>query len=246
MQSFHGKVALVTGGGSGIGRTTALAFAQRGANVVVAGRNAKAGEETVQLIEQLPESQPGQGLFLQTDVSQAEDVERLIARTVETYGRLDYAFNNAGTNTPAKFLAEISEQEWDGVLDVNLKGVWLSMKYEILQMLKQGFGAIVNNASVAGHVGTAYLSSYTASKHGVIGLTKVAALEYSKSGIRVNAVSPGAVITPIAIETFGSEEAFLDFMIPLHPIGKVGQTRQRSRRWDILAAIRCIPNRPLI
>ncbi|HLG78168.1 MAG TPA: glucose 1-dehydrogenase [Ktedonobacteraceae bacterium] len=221
MMSFTGKVALVTGGGSGIGRAIALDFARRGAQVVIAGRNSQNGEETVRLIQQLPEAQPHQATFIPTDVSRAADVAVLIEQTVEIYGRLDCACNNAGLNHIPKLLTEASEEEWDMVQNVDLKGVWLCMKYEILHMLKQGSGSIVNTASLAGHIGIATLSTYVAAKHGVVGLTKTAALEYSKLGIRINAVSPGAVITPMVRDAIG-EQAFLDFMLPLHPIGRVG------------------------
>ena len=229
MPELKDRVAVVTGGGSGIGQATALAFAKAGAKVVIAGRNVENGKQTVALIEALPGAEPDQAIFVQTDVTKADQVEALIAETVKHYGRLDYAFNNAGFGHPPRPTADLSEDEWDTTINSNLKSVWLSMKYEIAQMLQQkqsgitDTSVIINNASVAGHVGTPGLSAYTASKHAMIGLTKTAALEYARAGIRVNAVSPGAIITPGIIGAVGSVEAFESFMLPLHPIGRLGQ-----------------------
>src|ERR1043166_2163028 len=188
-----GKVALVTGSGSGIGRATALAFAREGAKVVVSDVAVEGGEETVSLIKKAG----GEAIFVQSNVSKAADVEALVNKAVQTYGRLDCAHNNAGVAGPNKSIIDITEESWDRVIAVNLTGVWLCMKYEIAQMLKNGSGAIVTPSSDAGLIGLRRGGAYVASKHGVVGLTKTAALEYAKSGIRVNAVCPGPIDTPM-------------------------------------------------
>ena len=182
----EGKVALVTGGASGTGRATALTFAREGAKLIIADMHEDGGQQTVHMITE----NGGEALFVQTDVTQATAVEALISQAVETYGRLDCAHNNAGvTQSAYPPTAEFPEDDWHRVLAVNLTGVWLCMKYEIPQMLKHGGGAIVNTASVAGLVGLAGRSAYVASKHGVVGITRTAALEYAQHGIRVNCVS---------------------------------------------------------
>jgi NAD(P)-dependent dehydrogenase (short-subunit alcohol dehydrogenase family) len=212
-----GKVAVVTGGSSGIGRATALIFAGEGAKVVVADVVVEGGEETVRLIN----AAGGEAIFVKTDVSQPAEVEAMVKKAVDAYGRLDCAFNNAGIEGVIQPTVDYSEAHWDRVIAINLKGVWLCMKAELQQMLKQGGGAIVNTASVAGLVGLPGFSAYVAAKHGVNGLTKTAALEYAKAGIRVNAVCPGAIRTPMLERAVranpGSEEQF----VAVEPIGRM-------------------------
>ena len=184
MSDFQGKVALVTGGTSGIGRATAIAFAKEGAKVVVAGRRAAEGEETVRQIR----GKGGEALFVPTDVSQEAQVKNLVGRTLEQFGRLDFAFNNAGIEQTPTPLLEQKMETYNQVMDINVKGVWLSMRHEIPAMLKTGGGSIVNTSSALGVIAFAAMEIYVASKHAVIGLTKSAALEFSSKGIRINAV----------------------------------------------------------
>ena len=215
----EGKVALVTGAGSGIGRATALVFAREGAKVVVSDIVVAGGQETVQQIE----AAGGEAIFVKADVSQAADVEALVTQTVETYGRLDCAFNNAGIEGGMKLTIDCTKEEFDRTIAVNLTGVWLCMKYEIQQMLSQGSGAIVNTASAAGLVGFPSLPDYVASKHGVVGLTKTAALEYAKSGIRVNAVCPGVIQTPMVERGAQLSPGFDELALSMEPVGRFGQ-----------------------
>jgi NAD(P)-dependent dehydrogenase (short-subunit alcohol dehydrogenase family) len=220
---LQGKVGLVTGGTSGIGRDTAVLFAKAGAKVVVAGRREVEGEETVELIRRATGSD---ALFVKADVSKAAEVDALIQRTVEKCGHLDVAFNNAGIEGHWVPITEQSEEDWDQTIDINLKGVWLCLKYEIRQMLKQGDGgAIVNMASVAGMMGLAGAATYSASKHGVIGLTKSAALENARSGIRVNVVCPAVIETPMADRAY-EDPAIHKFVLGLHPIGRFGKPEE--------------------
>lgn len=220
-QDLKNKVAIITGGTSGIGRETAVLFAEAGAKVVVAGRREAEGTETVDLIHKAG----GDGLFVKTDVSKAADVQALVQKTVDKFGRLDTAFNNAGIEGNWMPMIDISEEEWDRVLEINLKGVFLCLKYEIPQMLKNGGGTIVNMASVAGLMGTPAAAPYGASKHGVISLTRTAALEHAKQKIRVNAVCPAVIESPMENRLFGEPEAH-KFAVGMHPIGRIGTPRE--------------------
>jgi NAD(P)-dependent dehydrogenase (short-subunit alcohol dehydrogenase family) len=221
---LDGKVALVTGGASGIGRATALALARERAKLIIADINNDGGQQTVHMITE----QGGAATFVRVDVTQAREVEAMISTTVETYGRLDCAHNNAGIGSrPRVLLHELPEESWDRVLSINLKGVWLCMKYEIIQMRKQGGGAIVNTASIMGLVGSWSRSgAYNASKHGVVGLTKTAALEYATSGIRVNAVCPGYIRTPLIEEALTSNPEMEAEIVARHPIGRMGHPEE--------------------
>jgi NAD(P)-dependent dehydrogenase (short-subunit alcohol dehydrogenase family) len=221
-KQFGGKVALVTGGSSGIGRAAASAFAGEGANVVVADVLVEGGEETVRMIKEAG----GEAIFVKTDVSKATEVEALIKKAVETYGRLDCAINNAGVEGTMAPTADCTEENWDCTININLKGVWLCMKYEIPQMLKQGGGAIVNMASVAGLVGLQGLPAYCASKGGVVQLTRTAALEYARAGIRVNAVCPGVIRTPLVDRLIAAQPEMEEALTAMEPVGRTGKPEE--------------------
>ena len=215
---LKGKIALVTGAGSGIGRESALAFAASRAQVMVSDVAVEGGEETVAQIK----AAGGEATFMRADVSQRADVEALIRQTVETYGRLDCAHNNAGIEGDMAPTADCTEANWDRTIAINLKGVWLCMKYEIPQMLEQGSGVIVNTSSVAGLVGFVDLPAYIATKHGVAGLTRTAALEYAQQGIRVNAVCPGVIHTPMIDRIVGGDAEAEAQFTALEPVGRMG------------------------
>ena len=215
---FHGKVAIVTGAGSGIGRVAAQAFARAGAKVVVADVHAHDGAETVRLIADAD----GEAVFVKVDVARAAEVEAMASTAVRTWGRLDYAYNNAGIAEPRVPLTDLTEEVWDQTIDINLKGVWLCMKYEIRHMLRHGGGAIVNMSSAVGLVAARRQAAYVASKHGVVGLTKAAALEYAQAGIRVNVICPGAIRTP-ALDAFITSNPQLEArLVGRYPIGRLG------------------------
>lgn len=216
-RQFESKVALVTGGSSGIGRAAALAFAREGAKVVVTNLRPEGGLETVSLIE----AAGGQALFIQCDVAKSSDVEAMINRAVEVYGRIDCAFNNAGLEGMVAPTAELTEENWDRTINTNLKGVWLCMKHEISHMLKQGRGAIVNCASAVGLVGAPGIAAYSASKHGVVGLTKTAALEYISAGIRINAVCPGVTQTPMVDRLKDQLPEAMENVVASIPAGRI-------------------------
>ena len=215
---FAGKVSLVTGAGSGIGRAISLAFANEGSRVVVADIDVAMGEETAQAITEVGT----EAIFLQADVGKEEQVKAMVNRAVATYGRLDCACNNAGVAGTMARLADCTEEDWDRTMRINLKSVWLCMKYEILQMLKQGYGAIVNTSSAAGLVGLQGWSPYVASKHGVIGLTKSAALEYAKASIRVNAVCPSIIKTGMAECFTGGDQRVEAYILGQQALSRMG------------------------
>jgi NAD(P)-dependent dehydrogenase (short-subunit alcohol dehydrogenase family) len=211
------KVTLVTGASSGIGRAIALAYARAGAKVVVSDVNVAGGEETVALIRKAG----GNALFVAADVSRPADCEALVQRTVQQYGRLDIACNNAGIGGDLAPTADYPLEGWERVIGINLSGVFYCMKYQIPQMLKAGGGAIVNMASILGAVGFANAPAYAAAKHGVLGLTKTAAVEYGAQGVRVNAVGPAFIHTPM-IAGLEGDPASLQQLTALHPMGRLG------------------------
>lgn len=217
---FKNKVAIVTGGSFGIGRATALAFAKRGAKVIVV--DWKENAETLDLIKK----SGGEALFMKCDVSKDSEVKAMVEKTMATFGRLDYAFNNAGIEGAQGNTQDCTEENFDKTIGVNLKGIWLCMKYEIPEIIKQGKGVIVNCSSVAGLVGFAGLPAYVASKHGVIGLTKTAALECAKQGIRINAVCPGVIQTPMIDRLTRNDKEAIEQFTKLEPVGRFGQAEE--------------------
>lgn len=222
MADMTGKVALVTGGTKGIGRAAAVAFARAGAKVVVSGRSVEEGEETTRLVREAGSD----GLFVRTDVTRADEVGAMVRAAVESFGRLDYAFNNAGIEEVATPMLDQGEETFDAIMATNVKGVWLSMRAEVPAMLKGGGGVIVNNASVAGHIGMAKVGIYIASKHAVIGLTKSAALEFARQGIRINAVSPAAIDTGMLDRFVGPGDEAKARMADAHPVGRIGRPEE--------------------
>jgi NAD(P)-dependent dehydrogenase (short-subunit alcohol dehydrogenase family) len=219
MSQFVGKVVLITGGNAGIGRAAALEFANQGAKVVVSGRREKEGREVIAEIKALG----GKAIFVKTDVSKESDVKAMIEQTLATFGRLDCAFNNAGIVQAPTPLPDQTEETYDQIMDINVKGVWLSLKHEIPAMLKTGGGAIVNNSSVGGLVGFATAPVYVASKHAVIGLTKSVALEYATQHVRVNAVAPGTIETRMFRDFAPEVRQMLE---SAHPMGRIGQPEE--------------------
>lgn len=222
MGHLEGKIALVTGAGSGIGRATALLMAREGAKVVVSDITADAGQATLDDIT----SQGGEGIFVKADVASKDDVSQLIAETVNKYGRLDCAFNNAGIEGTPASTTECSDENWHRTIAVNLTGVWYCLRAELEVMQRQGSGAIVNMSSVAGLVGFEGLPAYTASKHGVIGLTKSASLENAARGIRVNAVCPGVIDTPMVERFIKANPEAKKALIAGEPVGRIGQAEE--------------------
>ena len=221
MSHFAGRVALITGGNAGIGRAAAIEFVKQGAKVVVSGRREKEGRDVIAEIKALG----GEAIFVKTDVSKETDVKVMIEQTLGTFGRLDFAFNNAGIEQLLTPLPDQTEESYDQIMDINVKGVWLSLKHEIPAMLKTGGGAIVNNSSAAGLIGLAGVPVYVASKHAVNGLTKSVALEYAKQNVRVNAVAPGAIETRM-YRDFATTPEVKQAMDSATPIGRVGQPEE--------------------
>jgi len=241
---LQGKIALVTGGGSGIGRATALRIAREGAKVMIADYIPEGGERTVRMIKEAG----GEASFVSADVSIARQVEAMVNETVKVYGRIDCAFNNAGIEGKMASTVDCTEEVFDRTIAINLKGVWLCLKYEIPQMVKQGGGAIVNTASIAGLVGFEGLPAYNASKGGVVQLTRTAALEYAKKNIRVNCVCPGVIRTPMVerlIDTGGFTEQEL---YAGEPVGRMGKPEEIAEGvlWLLSDAASFVTGHPLV
>ena len=233
MKELENKVAIVTGGTSGIGRAAAVALAAAGARVMVAARRESEGNETVKLAR----SRGGEATFLQVDVTKEDDISRLVKETMDRYGKLDIAFNNAGVETLAP-ITEVNEEEYRKVFDVNVWGVLASIKHEVPAMLKNGGGSIINTSSIAGHVGMAGASIYIATKHAVEGITKSSALELAKQGNRVNAVAPAAIETDMIDRFAGEEGESRDYLTALHPIGRMGKPHEVADAVVFLASDR--------
>ncbi|HLX37949.1 MAG TPA: glucose 1-dehydrogenase [Candidatus Binataceae bacterium] len=218
-----GKSAIITGGGSGIGRAAATVFAREGARLIIADVAEDAGRKVVETIR----DKGGEAQFLRCDVAKAADVEALVAAAVKAYGRLDCAFNNAGIGGKQRKTADYDEEEWDRIMSVNLKGVWLCMRAEIKQFLAQKSpGAIVNTASAAGLIASHSMPAYTAAKHGVVGLTKVAAIEYARTGIRINDVCPGIIDTPLVADMVAQVPKLAGRLDGLEPVGRKGKPEE--------------------
>ena len=219
MGDLNGKVAIVTGAAKGIGESTAKLFAKEGARVTVSDVDVENGEKVVKTIN----DNGGEAIFIKSDASKAEDHEELVKKTVDAFGKLDIAVNNAGIGGPLAKTAEYPLEGWEKVINLNLNGVFYGTKFQIAEMLKNGGGSIVNIASILGQVGTANSPAYVADKHGVVGLTKTAAIEYAKEGIRVNSVGPGYIKTPLLNVL---DDDTLDMLKGLHPIGRLGKPEE--------------------
>jgi NAD(P)-dependent dehydrogenase (short-subunit alcohol dehydrogenase family) len=220
--SFTGKVAFVTGAANGIGRAAALAFAREGASVIVADVSEQGNQTTTRLIQEAG----GRALAVQCDVTRTEEIKAALDKGVQAFGRLDFAFNNAGVEQPVQPAADLTEEDWDRIIDVDLRGVFLCMKHEIPLMLRQGGGAIVNTSSGAGVKGIAGQAAYCAAKYGIVGLTKAAALDYAKSKIRINAVCPGIIETPMMGRFSGGTSEGRAKVIAQEPIGRMGKPEE--------------------
>ncbi len=230
MKTLENKVAIITGAGSGIGKSTALLFAKEGAKVVVTDINEEHGNSVVKEIE----ANGGDAIFIKADTSKAEDSEMTVKKTIEKFGQLDIAVNNAGISGPTEPIGEYSIEAWDKVISINLSGVFYGMRYQIPEMQKAGKGSIINVASILGQVGFANSSAYSAAKHGVVGLTKTAGLEYGKSGVRVNAVGPAFIETPLVKDSL-SEDAY-NSLAEMHSMGRLGQPNEVAELFLWLAS----------
>lgn len=232
MGKLEGKVSLITGAGSGIGRSTAILFAKEGSKVVVADYAVEGGKKTVDLIKK----DGGEAIFVEADVSKSADVQKAIANTVDKYGKLDVLYNNAGIAGAMAPIAESTEENFDKVISINLRGVFLGMKYGIAQMLKQGGGVIISTASVAGLIGFPNITAYCASKGGVVQLTKTAALEYATNNIRINCVCPGVIWTPMVDALTGGTEEGKAAFTATEPVGRMGKPEEIAQAVLFLAS----------
>lgn len=222
MNNLKGKTAIVTGGASGIGEATALLYAAYGCNVIVSDLQEEKG---LLLVEKIRQSN-GKAVFIKADVSKPQDCEMLVNKTVASFGSVDIAFNNAGISGESNAVADMSIEGWNKIIAVNLNSVFYCMKYELQQMLKQGKGVVINNSSILGQVGFVNAAGYVAAKHGVIGLTQNAALEYAARGIRVNAIGPAFINTPLLTEAGMDTDIKQSVLVPLHPIGRLGEAKE--------------------